>query len=275
MNTQRIRNRSTFRRRGFTLIELLIVIAIIAILAAFLFPTLRGARRKAQEVTCLANVRQIQKCVSLYAEEYDGYFCSNYRRPTRVQYAKYAPTPELFHCPSQVANKPVWRGNLLKGTPFEGKTLIPSYGYNSHLASRGWRWLDDGDHSKGKITWLIRVAQVEKPGNKVYTMDRSNYSVSDGATTRGVSHIYIYNHYKPEPRHGRPDDYDTWYEQGQGNFPRPRYLDGSCNASKVDGSAEPMPFSNRQFIFIDRDKDNWQELWMPSSKPIQYYQIKM
>jgi prepilin-type N-terminal cleavage/methylation domain-containing protein/prepilin-type processing-associated H-X9-DG protein len=58
-------------RFGFTLIELLVVIAIIAILAAILFPVFAKARQKAQQNTCLSNIKEIALSANMYSQDYD------------------------------------------------------------------------------------------------------------------------------------------------------------------------------------------------------------
>jgi len=62
------------QRRGFTLIELLVVVAIIAILAAILFPVFAQARESARVASCLSNSRQIAISIHMYAQDYDEEF---------------------------------------------------------------------------------------------------------------------------------------------------------------------------------------------------------
>ena len=62
------------RRNGFTLIGLLVVIAIIAILAAILFPVLARARENARKASCQSNLKQIATGLLMYAQDYDERF---------------------------------------------------------------------------------------------------------------------------------------------------------------------------------------------------------
>jgi prepilin-type N-terminal cleavage/methylation domain-containing protein/prepilin-type processing-associated H-X9-DG protein len=65
-------NRTPCRKQlGFTLIELLIVIAILAILAALLFPVFAQARERARQTACANNLRQIGKAIELYAGDWE------------------------------------------------------------------------------------------------------------------------------------------------------------------------------------------------------------
>jgi len=55
--------------RGFTLIELLTVIAIIAVLAAIIFPVFGRVRAQARETACLSNLHEIYVATKLYRED--------------------------------------------------------------------------------------------------------------------------------------------------------------------------------------------------------------
>ena len=54
-------------KRAFTLIEMLVVVAIIMVLAALLFPALGRVRESGRATTCVSNLRQLQLAALNYA----------------------------------------------------------------------------------------------------------------------------------------------------------------------------------------------------------------
>src|SRR6516162_857439 len=57
------------QKKAFTLIELLVVIAIIAILAAMLLPALAAAKRKAQKINCVNNLKQVGLAYRIWSQD--------------------------------------------------------------------------------------------------------------------------------------------------------------------------------------------------------------
>ena len=90
-------------KRAFTLLELLIVVAIIAVLAAFLFPVVRGSKENAPRSSCQSNLKQIGLGFMQYVQDYNAILPPT-QSGTSFGWADavqpYIKSWQIFQCPS-------------------------------------------------------------------------------------------------------------------------------------------------------------------------------
>ena len=68
-----MKHNATPRRSAFTLVEILVVLAIIGILAALLFPAFARARESGRQTNCVSNLQQIGLAVQQYYQDTKRY----------------------------------------------------------------------------------------------------------------------------------------------------------------------------------------------------------
>lgn len=89
------------KKKGFTLIELLIVIAIIALLAAILFPVFARVRETARRASCASNLKQIMTATSMYTQDHDETYPRLQAAPWQPAMLKpYIKSGQVWKCPS-------------------------------------------------------------------------------------------------------------------------------------------------------------------------------
>jgi prepilin-type N-terminal cleavage/methylation domain-containing protein/prepilin-type processing-associated H-X9-DG protein len=197
---------NTAQIRAFTLVELLVVMAIIALLAGLLLPTLASARARGRSVFCLNNGRQLSLASQLYADD------ANDRLPYNLGAAeiKQAAAQNLFpNWTSPVLNWELDSDNtntflLTRGGvgPYAGRNstvyICPEDRVVSDIqAGAGWTrrvrsWSmnmmagDAGEFSKGGVNTnnpgyqqFFRVSQVPHPSEILVLIEEHPDSIND------------------------------------------------------------------------------------------------
>lgn len=118
---------------GFSLIELLVVLAVIALLAALLFPVFASARERGRQTVCLSNLRQIGQALALYQSDYNGHaphinpFWNSFTRPNPAEpsvpdftpydpFKPYGTMREIIVCPNLDVRRPEYMGGIHRQT---------------------------------------------------------------------------------------------------------------------------------------------------------------
>ena len=117
--------------RGFSLIELLLVIALLALLAAMLFPLFHKTKKMSNRAKCANNLRQLATAFTLYADDWDGYWPCPGGLVGNRSYWSQTGDGGLNAYIKQSGLESVWCCPLLK--QWNGKYPPRSYSMNSYL----------------------------------------------------------------------------------------------------------------------------------------------
>lgn len=172
------------QRRAFTLVELLVVISIIALLAAILFPVFARARENAHRAACQSNCKQIGLAFSQYLQDYDeklpfifplrGYGGStNGGLPTwRSLIYPYVKNVQVFRCPSARIN------NTACDTSPDGSPFPPGYSGNGEYSngSMGGNSLMTTGDGFGNNGTTRSLGQIPKPSETIVIGEGNCYS---------------------------------------------------------------------------------------------------
>ena len=203
---------------AFTLIEMLVVIAIISILAAFMFPALSKARKMAQRSSCMANLKQIGYAMKMYLGDHDNFFPPvtkanwvnlGFGWISETFYLPYLNSYDVFRCPAQ---KKDMRGIAGIGQRFAFATNTSqwaTYEYNNGLS-----W----DNTNTPKTALSR--NVTDPTVAAYAWDYS-YWIYNGVDynphVTGLNVLYVDTHVSWLPKENYGETGHEFYNKGLRN----------------------------------------------------------
>jgi prepilin-type processing-associated H-X9-DG protein len=151
---------------------LLVVIAVIAILAAILFPVFAQARERARGATCTSNLRQLAMAIHQYMQDWEGGLPEFYawgRTPEQFlsfrwysHIMPYLKNREILHCPSDSLDN--------------GRRAVPFW------FPRSWVDYPDMPHlSYGYNFWIQQTQEmtIALPGDTVLVGDAAAHQCGD------------------------------------------------------------------------------------------------
>lgn len=206
---------------AFSLVELLVVVAIIALLAAILFPVFASARQKARDTSCLSNMKQIGLGVQQYVQDYDGTFPIFYaynsipsagapgHKGIELELQPYTKSLQIFKCPNDLGGPYVSTDGDCKSDPAKQDSYFACYG-SSYRFTSGTYSIIDGESSQNNVVASDKNNNAALPSERVV----KDASFEKAAETR-IMRDEMFPWFGPEqdPNGTRYGYYPLYYRQ--------------------------------------------------------------
>lgn len=182
--TSSTRSLAPRRQVGFTLVELLVVIGIIGVLVGVLMPALSAARRQADVIKCLSNIRGLQTAQVMYAAEQRNLLVTAGNGSTDEQGSwinllePYAGAPLVRRCPAD--------DSLYFESPLPGSSppalRTTSYAINNYVSPT---------HAPGGSTPITKITQVRNASDVIQFAELAGAGAYAGADHLHVQEFYL------------------------------------------------------------------------------------
>lgn len=242
------------RVHGFTLIELLVVIAIIAILAAILFPVFIGAKKRAQAVACISNMKQICVAHGMYMDDDGGILVPIGIVSTGVN-GKIWPSPE-----SPTHGCVYWPDLLvkyMKSPKLLNCPAMKTHGLGMNHMQLG-KWIAPNTPRSG----LVGISDIAHPVRTVCFADtglvnKATYSKLDSPDEWVEDPNWLSMDGKDAVCWFRTPDNEGYYDVYDDRAPACDRIvnrhNGSATCAFVDGHVQSMPVSRVGFQYYRHD----------------------
>jgi len=180
-----------------------VVLVIIAIVAAMMFPVFANAKEGSRKATCLSNMHQVSSAAMLYSTDYDDFFMPVNHQPAETPTSRndrtwvqltlpYARHFGIYFCPSDTSDRPrpeaSFDEDLVPGdtdTQYYTASQRTNLGYNfqylAPIIKRGTQW----------VSTPKSVTMVARPSDTILFADSVWARKDDGSPTGGGSWLVV------------------------------------------------------------------------------------